>query len=170
LITNRPEIVNTRETFGHWEGDNIIFSSSKTQSITSVVERKSRFLMLTKNVNSQTATVMNNIKEKLLKVPLEGCLTITFDQGSEFADYKQLETNIGCRVYYCEISSPWQKGTNENTNGRLRRYLPRKIDITSISQKDLDHIAKRANATPRKCLGFKTPKEMFQQYSQEEEY
>lgn len=93
------------------------------------------------------------------------CKTITFDQGIEFADYRHLEQQIQCKVYYCETHSSWQKGSNENMNGRLRRYLPRETEIAKIAQSQLDELATKMNRCPRKCLGFKTPKELFiQQY------
>lgn len=163
LITNRAEIINTRTTFGHWEGDSMIFSSSRRQSIATVVERKSRVVVLTKNDNCKSETVMGNIENSLINAPKKACLTITFDQGSEFAHFRKLENNLKCKVYYCEVRSPWQKGSNENMNGRLRRYLPRDINIRQVTQEELNIIAKKLNNTPRKCLGFKTPREVYLQ-------
>lgn len=108
---------------------------------------------------------MNKIKGKFENLPRKMCKTITFDQGSEFADYRHLEQQIKCKVYYCETHSPWQKGSNENMNGRLRFYLPRETDIGKMTQAELDAIAAKVNRCPRKCLGFKTPNELFvQQY------
>lgn len=89
------------------------------------------------------------------------CKTVTFDQGCEFADYMYLESKLQCQVYYCETHSPWQKGTNENMNGRLRRYLPSITIIDKITQNDLDLLANKVNLCPRKCLGYKMPKEVF---------
>lgn len=163
LITNRPDIINTRKTFGHWEGDSIVFSNTRKQSVVSVVERKSRVVVLNKNEDCKSLAVMGKIKTALAEVPKKACLTITFDQGSEFADYRQLEKNLNCRVYYCEVRSPWQKGSNENMNGRLRRYLPRQTAIEFTTQEDLDFLAKKLNNTPRKCLGFSTPREVYLQ-------
>jgi IS30 family transposase len=164
LITHRPEVIDSRETFGHWEGDSIEFRGTKTKTIATVVERKSRVMALTKNEQIRSEIVMGNIKRIFLTVPKKARYTLTFDLGSEFADYRQIENNLDCRVYYCEVKSPWQKGTNENTNGRLRRYLPRDIDIASVTQDDLDRLARRLNRTPRKCLGFQTPREVFLQH------
>lgn len=100
---------------------------------------------------------MGKIRNKFESLPQKMCKTITFDQSVEFADYKQLETKMKCRVYYCETHSPWQKGTNENMNGRLRRYLLSTTNIDQITQKDLDSLAHRMNLCPRKCLGYKMP-------------
>lgn len=164
LIGHRPQSISTRETFGHWEGDSIEFCGTKTQTITTIVERKSRVLVLRKNEETHSETVMGNIKKAFLTAPKKACMSITFDQGHEFAHYCQLEKQLGCRVYYCETRSPWQKGTNENTNGRLRRYLPRDKDIASVTQEDLNLLAKQMNRTPRKCLGFQRPRDVYLQH------
>ena len=108
---------------------------------------------------------MDKIKKKLAAFPEKMFKTITFDQGIEFADYRQLEPDKERNVYYCETHSPWQKGSNENMNGRLRRYLPKEADIDRITQEELDQLAAKMNRCPRKCLGYKTPQELFiQQY------
>jgi IS30 family transposase len=165
LITQRPENISTRARFGHWEGDTIAFSGTKEKVVTTLVERKSRLVYLVKNNRKFSRGVMNGIKEKFETLPKKMCKTITFDQGTEFADYRHLEQHMTCRVYYCETHSPWQKGSNENMNGRLRRYLPRSIEIARLTQAELDQIAEKMNRCPRKCLGFKTPNELFiQQY------
>jgi len=165
LITRRPQYVETRKYIGHWEVDTIVFSDSREKAVTTLVERKSRLLYLIKNERKYSRGVMDKINTKLAELPSKMFKTITFDQGCEFADYRYLERQSKCRVYYCEIRSPWQKGTNENMNGRLRRYLPRAIKIDKITQQELDQLALRMNKCPRKCLGFKTPKELFIQHS-----
>jgi IS30 family transposase len=165
LITQRPAEVYTRKRFGHWEGDTIQFSKAREKVVTTLVERKSRMVYLIKNQSKHSRGVMDNIKEKLENFPNKMCKTITFDQGIEFADYRHLEQQIQCKVYYCEIHSPWQKGSNENMNGRLRRYLPSETEIAKITQDELDELATKMNRCPRKCLGYKTPNELFiQQY------
>ena len=165
LITQRPEHINTRKRFGHWEGDTIEFSGMKEKVLTTLVERKSRLVYLVKNERKYSRGVMDKIKGKLETLPKKMFKTITFDQGCEFADYRYLEQQLKCKVYYCETHSPWQKGSNENMNGRLRRYLPRSINIARISQYELDQLADKMNHCPRKCIGFKTPNELFiQQY------
>lgn len=163
LITNRPERIENRKTFGHWEGDSILFGSCRKQSIVTLLERKSRTLILLKNEATNSHTVMGNIKSAFQDLPKKARLTMTFDQGAEFANYSQLERALACRVYYCQARSPWQKGSNENMNGRLRPYLPRDANIASIDQDDLNELAHHMNNTPRKCLGFKTPREVYVQ-------
>lgn len=165
LIQQRPEEINTRKRFGHWEGDSIQFSGAKEKVVTTLVERKSRVVFLIKNQRKYSHGVMDKIVERFKNLPNKMCKTVTFDQGTEFADYKHLEQQIQCKVYYCETHSPWQKGSNENMNGRLRRYLPRGTEIVKIAQEKLDELATKMNRCPRKCLGFKTPNELFiQQY------
>lgn len=165
LITHRPEAIESRVRFGHREGDTIEFRGNKSIGVTTLVERKSRMVFLIKNESKHSRGVMEKIQGKFEGLPAKMMKTITFDQGSEFADHQYLERTMKCEVYYCEIHSPWQKGSNENMNGRLRKYLPKNARIDLISQKDLDLIADKMNRCPRKCIGYKTPKELFiQQY------
>jgi IS30 family transposase len=161
LITERPEDIVTRKRFGHWEGDTIQFKGTKEKVVTTLVERKSRLVFLIKNNRKHSRGVMDKIKEKFEKLPSKMCKTITFDQGIEFADYRHLEQQNKRKVYYCETHSPWQKGSNENMNGRLRWHLPRETDIARITQEELDQLAAKMNRCPRKCLGYKTPQELF---------
>jgi len=161
LITQRPGDIATRKRFGHWEGDTIQFKGTKEKVVTTLVERKSRIVYLIKNNSKHSRGVMDKIKKKIENLPGKMCKTITFDQGSEFADYRYIEQHIKCKVYYCETHSPWQKGSNENMNGRLRYYLPRETEIAKMKQEELDEVAAKMNRCPRKCLGFKTPNELF---------
>jgi IS30 family transposase len=163
LITQRPEEIETRKRFGHWEGDTIQFKGTKEKVVTTLVERKSRMVFLIKNNRKYSHGIMEKIKEKFETLPEKMCKTITFDQGIEFADYRQLEQENKRKIYYCEIHSPWQKGSNENMNGRLRWHLPRETDIAKITQDELDQLAAKMNRCPRKCLGYKTPNEVFKQ-------
>lgn len=161
LITNRPKEVEGREKFGHWEGDSIVFNTNRKKSVVTLIERKSRAVSIIKNENIHSEVVMEGIKNTFMHMPKKAFLTATFDQGSEFADYRKIEGATGCRVFYCEVRSPWQRGSNENMNGRLRRYLPLYTDIESVRQKQLDKLAEKINNTPRKCLGFRTPREIY---------
>ena len=161
LINRRPEDIKTRKRFGHWEGDTIEFKGAKEKPVTTLVERKSRVVCLIKNTSKHSREVMDKITKKFEDLPKKMCKTITFDQGVEFADYRHLELKTRCKVYYCETHSPWQKGSNENMNGRLRRYLPRETEIDKVTQLDLDLLAAKMNQCPRKCIGFKTPNELF---------
>jgi len=165
LITHRPEEVKTRKRFGHWEGDTIQFKGHREKVVTTLVERKSRMVFLIKNNSKHSQGVIDKIKKKLESLPQKMFKTITFDQGCEFAAYRDLEQQNIRKVYYCEAHSPWQKGSNENMNGRLRWHLPSETDITKITQEELDALAAKMNRCPRKCLGYKTPQEVyFQQY------
>jgi IS30 family transposase len=165
LISERPEDILTRNRFGHWEGDTIQFKGDKEKVVTTLIERKSRMVFLIKNNRKYSRDVMQKIKEKFAGLPEKMCKTITFDQGVEFADFKQLKQGNKRKIYYCETHSPWQKGSNENMNGRLRWHLPKEAEIAKISQADLDRLAAKMNRCPRKCLGYKTPQELFiQQY------
>lgn len=160
-ILNRPNEAENRLVKGHWEGDTIRFTNCRIRSITTLVERKSRLLILCKNEKSTSEMVMNNLKEKMKSLAKCNYKTLTFDQGSEFTNFYSVEQELKCDIYYAQARSPWQRGTNENTNGRLRRYIPRNINPIKINQDWLDEIAKMYNDTPRKCLGFRTPKEVF---------
>jgi IS30 family transposase len=128
------------------------------------VERKSRLTKLIHNKSKYTEEVIGGIKNKLSQLPQKQVKTITFDRGTEFAGFRKL----GIDSYFCNPHSPWQKGSNENFNGRLRRYLPKKFDHRKLSQNLLDNIEQKMNNQPRKCLGFKTPLEVF--YSQNLQY
>ena len=161
LISERPAHINSRIHLGHWEGDSIAFEGKAKDTITTLVERKTRVVLLIKNFSKKSEEVMYKIGEKLSSLAVGVCKTLTVDQGVEFANYHALEGTLACKIYYCHAHSPWEKGSNENMNGRLRRLLPKKTDITKLTQSNLDQIAAIYNSVPRKCLGYKTPAELF---------
>jgi IS30 family transposase len=163
LITERPQEIESREEFGHWEGDTIAFSNTKYLNVATYVERKTRFVVLDKHADRKTATVLGALECRIQRHPSKLWKTVTFDQGSEFADYRPLERRTRCKTYFCEPHSPWQRGSNENMNGRLRRYLPRSIDIQAVTQENLNDLAKKINNIPRKCLDYMTPREALLQ-------
>lgn len=147
----------------------MLFKQSLGQSnVTSLVERVSRFTVLLKNPNKRTKPVMGKIMKAVRDLPYLARKSITFDRGSEFVSWPHLQAEIGTQTWFCDPSSPWQKGTVENTNRRVRRWLPRKRDITAVSDHELKMICDRLNSTPRKCLGWKTPAEVFRQKMIEE--
>lgn len=146
-------------SFGHWEGDTIAFRGVRCTSITTLVERKTLYTLLTKNITKTSSVVMDKIKEIIKGTPKKYWKTLTFDQGSEFADFKKIERNSKCLVYYCDPSCPWQRGINENTNARIRKYLPKNADIENISDEEITMLSKKMNKTPRKKLGYLMPKE-----------
>ena len=157
-ILFRPDDVAYRRQFGHWEGDLMLFKQKLGQSnVTSLVERVSRFTVILKNPNKRTKPVMGKIMDAIRDLPLTARKSITFDRGTEFVSWPHLQAEIGTQTWFCDLSSPWQKGTVENTNRRLRRWLPRNHDIRLMTDHDMKVICDRLNNTPRKCLGWKTP-------------
>lgn len=166
-IHARPAEVIGRSSFGHWEGDLMIFKRERGWSnVTSLVERKSRFAVVIKNDGRQSAPVLGGIRDRLACLPAPARQTITFDRGFEFMRYPMLQQEIGLTSYFCDPRSPWQKGAVENLNARLRRFLPRETDIGRMTQADMERLCEIANGTPRKCLGYRTPKEVFEAYLQ----
>lgn len=162
-ISQRPAEVETREVLGHWEGDTIRFSKSRKANVTTLAERVSRLLLLIKNEDGRSKTVVSGIKNVMeCSYPKTKIFkSMTFDQGSEFVRHWLLDEYLRDGVYFCNPGSPQQRGTNENTNGRLRRDLPRDIDIDQMTQEQLNAIAEKHNNRPRKCLGWATPIEVY---------
>jgi len=157
-IHDRPKAIENRRHFGHFEGDLV---HCQNGNITTLLERKTRMGFLIKNTSKHSDLVVSGIAKTLIVLPPKMRQSMSMDQGKEFALYQRLESNLGMKVYFCDTHSPWQKGANENFNGRLRHFFPKKSDISSVSQSDLDRIANIMNNTPRKCLGYKTPNEAF---------
>jgi IS30 family transposase len=160
-IRERPATVEDRAVPGHWEGD-LVFGSKNSQ-IATLVERHSRYVMLVKVDGKDTETVINALIKQAHKLPREIYKSLTWDRGSEMADHKRftLETNI--QVYFCDPRSPWQRGSNENTNRLLRQYFPKGLDLSAHSQAKLNAVARQLNGRPRKTLNYETPAERFNQ-------
>lgn len=160
---NRPSEVNERNQFGHWEGDLVMFRKEFGKAnLTTLVERKTRYMAIFRNNDRQSKPIMHQVIEGLGALPRIARRSFTFDRGTEFASWRELKNGLGADVWFCDPYAPWQRGTNENTNRRLRRHLPRNTDPLSLTQKHLKLITELHNTTPRKCLGYKTPKEAFQ--------
>jgi IS30 family transposase len=160
--TKRPAEIGERTSFGHWECDLVMFQRAHGQrNVLALVERQTRFAVLRVQPSRHSKPIMASLTEELASVPPLGRRTVTFDRGTEFAAYPDLKTNLDMDAYFCAPQAPWQKGTVENTNGRLRRFLPLDADISAQSNADLGSLAARMNATPRKCLGYRTPAEAF---------
>ncbi|WP_376711391.1 IS30 family transposase [Pseudochrobactrum lubricantis] len=163
-ILHRPDIVARRKQFGHWECDLIQFRKKFGKAnVTSLVERVSRFTVLLRNNDRQSRAVMNGVISVLQPLPQIARRSITFDRGTEFSEWSYLQAGIGSQPWFCDPQSPWQKGTVENTNRRTRRWLSRDTDPLTLSDRDLAFICYRLNNTPRKCLDYKTPAEVFRQ-------
>jgi IS30 family transposase len=143
---------------GHWEGD-LIKGAGNRSSVGTLVERTSRKLVLVKLTDAKAETARDGFTAGLLAVPAPLRLTLTYDQ--EMARHRELAALTGLRVYFADPHAPWQRGSNENTNGLLRQYLPKGTDLSVFSQAELDAIAARLNSRPRKTLGFATPDEVF---------
>src|ERR1700736_297510 len=154
-IRERPAEVEDRAVPGHWEGD--LLSGSKNSYIATLVERHSRFAMLIKVPSKETEAVVAALSQHVCKLPATLKRSLTWDRGLEMAKHKEFTVATDVQVYFCDPQSPWQRGTNENTNLLLRQYFPRGTDLSPITQAQLDQVSLRLNQRPRKTLGFETP-------------
>jgi len=159
-IRERPAEAEDRAVPGHWEGD--LFSGANNTHIATLVERHTRFAMLLRVPSKDTATVTAALGKHLCKLPEQLRRSLTWDRGKEMADHKSFTIATNVKVYFCDPRSPWQRGSNENTNGLLRQYFPRGTDLSRFSQADLNKIALRLNQRPRKTLGYETPADRLQ--------
>jgi len=159
LISDRPAEIEDRAIPGHWEGD-LIMGRGKS-SIGTLVERSTRYVMLFALEKPTAENVRVEMTKKIMKLPAQLRKSITWDQGTEMAQHRQFTIDSGIQIYFCNPRSPWQRGSNENTNGLLRQYLPKGTDLTAHSEEELDAIAEELNNRPRQSLGWVTPLARF---------
>jgi len=160
-IRERPASVEDRALPGHWEGDLII--GSNNSQIATLVERHTRYVMLVRVPRKDSKTVINALIKHAHKLPRELYKSLTWDRGKEMADHKRFSLDTDIKVYFCDPQSPWQRGSNENTNGLLRQYFPKGMDLSNINQNRLNAVARQLNERPRKTLEYRTPAERFNQ-------
>ena len=159
-IRERPAEAQDRAVPGHWEGD--LLCGGRNTYIATLVERHTRFVMLIKVPGKDTSGVISALTKHVCKLPLELRRSLTWDRGHEMADHKKFTIATDVQVYFCDPQSPWQRGSNENTNGLLRQYFAKKTPLSGYSQRYLDKIALRLNTRPRKTLGFRTPAQQLE--------
>jgi IS30 family transposase len=158
-IRERPAEVEDRAVPGHWEGD--LLCGSNNSQIATLVERHTRLVMLVRVPSKDTKTVVNALIKQAHKLPRELYKSLTWDRGAEMADHQKFSLATDIKVYFCDPQHPWQRGSNENTNGLLRQYFPKGMDLSNIHQNRLNAVARRLNERPRETLQFRTPAEKF---------
>ena len=158
-ISQRPASVEDRAVPGHWEGD--LLSGPKDSYIVTLVERHTRYVLLAKVADKRTQTVVTALIKQARKLPSELYKSLTWDRGKELTDHRRFSLATDIDVYFCDPQSPWQRGSNENTNRLLRQYFPKGTDLSVHSQAYLNKVARQLNERPRKTLGFETPAERF---------
>jgi len=161
-IRQRPAQAEDRAVPGHWEGD--LLQGRRHTRIATLVERKSRFVILVKVPSADTSTVVSALTRRVRKLPKQLRRSLTWDRGTEMTHHKEFSLATDVKVYFCDPHSPWQRGSNENTNGLLRQYFPKGSDLSLYSQAHLDKVALRLNQRPRETLGFRTPADTLSAY------
>ena len=159
-IHERPKLIDKRQRFGDWEGD-LIVGANNRGAIVTMVERKSNYLIAAKMIGKTSDEFKKSLRDMFAEFDNEILLSLTYDNGSEASDYKSIEGILNCPLYFADPGCPWQRGVNENTNGILRRYFPKKTDLRTVDQKLLDEVLSLINNRPKKRLGYRTPKNVL---------
>jgi IS30 family transposase len=160
LLTARPAEVVPRTVPGHWEGD-LIKGARNGSAVGTLVERTTRLVILARMEGTDARSARQGFTKKLRHVPAPWRKALTYDRGKEMAEHERLAERLAIQIFFADPDSPWQRGTNENTNGLLRQYLPKGTDLSGYTQRELNAIAHRLNTRPRKCLNFATPLEVY---------
>ena len=159
-IHDRPKSADKRKTIGHWESDTVR-GSKWTGCIATHVERKSQYSVLCKIPNRTAEVFTQATIQAFQKIPKGKCKSFCVDHGKEFSDYRKIQIELNCKVYFADPHAPWQRGTNENFNGLLRQFFPKRTSFAEVTQKDVEAVMVLLNRRPRKSLGWKTPEEVF---------
>ena len=162
-IDERPQEINERSVPGHWEGDTMLGDPKQSPKILINVERRSGLLLAAKMENKKAKSILETTEELFEEIPDELCLSITYDNGTEFAKHQEIESSLDMKVYFAKPYSPWQRGTCENTIGLLREFIPKGADLSKITNEELQKYVDLINSRPRKRLGYKTPFEVFEE-------
>jgi IS30 family transposase len=158
-IAERPPAADSRAVPGHWEGD--LLKGKRGTQVATLVERTSRFLLLIRVPAADSATVVAALARRVQRLPAALRQSLTWDRGKEMAQHAEFTIATDVQVYFCDPQSPWQRGSNENTNGLLRQYFPKGSDLRNVTQRQLDAVALRLNTRPRQTLGWKTPADVL---------
>jgi IS30 family transposase len=161
-LRERPAEAQDRAVPGHWEGD--LLAGTLTSHIATLVERSSRYVMLVKISSRDSSTVIKALSQHIRKLPMELRRSLTWDRGAEMHQHQLFSLDTKLKVYFCDPHSPWQRGSNENTNGLLRQYFPKGESLSHYTQAQLNAVARELNGRPRQTLGFRTPAEVMNQY------
>lgn len=165
-IDKRPLVVNRRKQAGHWETDNVIGKQTDKTALSVTVERKLRLTIMSKLTAKTADEKTKKLFERMSKLPEDLRRTMTADNGAENANHKDITNSLGLPVYFCHAYHSWERGTVENTNGRIRKFIPKGMSMDAIDEETIQLIEWRLNSTPRKCLGFKTPLEVLEEFMQ----
>ncbi len=160
FLDERPEEANNREKIGHWEAD-LVISKGKKGGLLTLIDRYSRYSIVEKVEDKKAETIIEAFKRGFKGIPEEYLRTITVDNGKEFAGFKEVEKELSVEIYFCAPYSPWEKGSNENFNGILRQFYPKKTDFSNVTKNEIDRVVNLIRNRPRKVLGYFTSKEIF---------